>query len=34
MLFMVIERFTPEGAGEIYRRRGGGKAATKPAIFS
>jgi hypothetical protein len=26
MLFMVIERFTPEGAGEIYRRlRGGGR---------
>jgi hypothetical protein len=34
MLFMVIERLTPEGAGEIYRRRGGGKAGTKPAIFS
>ena len=26
MLFMVIERFTPEAAGEIYRRlRGGGR---------
>lgn len=27
MLFIVVERFTPEGAGEIYRRlRGGGRA--------
>lgn len=27
MLFMVVERFTPEGAGEIYRRlRAGGRA--------
>ena len=26
VLFMVIERFTPEAAGEIYRRlRGGGR---------
>jgi len=34
MLFMVIERFTLEGAGEIHGRRGGRKAGTKPAIFS